>query len=120
MFPVGPSKECARSDFFDTIFSYPVFSIGTKSGIENDKFQAFSTATELKFEVEKELMQCFRHEINTVLIYKHPIGGLHMTSSKTCYANYDGFVPNFDMAYKTIKRFSVANLKSFRPTKTEL
>ena len=36
------------------------------------------------------------------------------------YANYDRFVPNFDMAYKTIKRVSVPNLKSFAPTKTEL
>ena len=36
------------------------------------------------------------------------------------YGNYDGFVPNFDMAYKTIKRVSVPNLKAFRPTKTEL
>ena len=39
---------------------------------------------------------------------------------KHVYANYDRFVPNFDMAYKTIKRISVPNLKSFRPTKTEL
>ena len=36
------------------------------------------------------------------------------------YANYERFVPNFDMAYKTIKRVSVPNLKSFVPTKTEL
>ena len=36
------------------------------------------------------------------------------------YANYDRFVPNFGMAYKTIKRVSVPNLKSFGPTKTEL
>ena len=43
-----------------------------------------------------------------------------MTSSKHDDANYDGFVPNFDMAYKTIKRVSVLNLKSFGPTKTEL
>ena len=43
-----------------------------------------------------------------------------MTSSKHDYANYDQFVPNFDVAYKTIKRVSVPNLKSFGPTKTEL
>ena len=43
-----------------------------------------------------------------------------MTSSKHDHANYDRFVPNFDMAYKTIKRVSVPNLKSFGPTKTEL
>ena len=43
-----------------------------------------------------------------------------MTLSKHDYANYDRFVPNFDMAYKTIKRVSVPNLKSFRPKKTEL
>ena len=41
-----------------------------------------------------------------------------MTSSKHDDANYDRFVLNFDMAYKTIKRVSVPNLKSFRPTKT--
>ena len=35
-------------------------------------------------------------------------------------ANYDPFVPNLDMAYRTIKRASVPNLKSFGPTKTEL
>ena len=43
-----------------------------------------------------------------------------MTSSKHDYANNDRFVPNFDMAYKTMKLVSVPNLKSFRPTKTEL
>ena len=43
-----------------------------------------------------------------------------MTSSKHDYANYHRFVPNFDMAKKTIKRVSVPNLKSFGPTKTEL
>ena len=36
------------------------------------------------------------------------------------YANYDRFVPNLGMAYKTIKRVSVPNLKLFGPTKTEL
>ena len=36
------------------------------------------------------------------------------------YANYDRFVPNFDMANKTMKRVSVPNLKAFEPTKTEL
>ena len=36
------------------------------------------------------------------------------------YASYDRFVPNFDMAYKTITHVSVPNLKSFRPTKTKL
>ena len=30
------------------------------------------------------------------------------------------FVPNFYVAHKTIKCVSVPNLKSFRPTKTEL
>ena len=34
------------------------------------------------------------------------------------YANYSRFVPNFDMAYKTIKRVCVPNLQSFEPTKT--
>ena len=47
------------------------------------------------------------------------IDGLHMTSSKHDYTNYDRFVPNFDMAKKTIKRVSVSNLKSFGPAKTE-
>ena len=41
-----------------------------------------------------------------------------MTSSKYDDANYDRFVPNFGMAYKTIKRVSVPNLKSFGPMKT--
>ena len=41
-----------------------------------------------------------------------------MTSSKHDYANYDRFVPNFDMAYKAIKRVSIPNLKSFGPMKT--
>ena len=41
------------------------------------------------------------------------IGGLHKTSSKHDCANYDRFVPNFDMAYKTIKHVSAPNLKSF-------
>ena len=43
-----------------------------------------------------------------------------MTSSKHNYANYDRFVPNFDMAYKTTKCVCVPNLKSFGPTKIEL
>ena len=43
-----------------------------------------------------------------------------MTPSKHDYANYDRFVPNFDMAYKTIEHVSVPNLKSFGPTRTEL
>ena len=43
-----------------------------------------------------------------------------MTSSKHDHENSDRFVPNFDISYKTIKRVSVPNLKSFRPTKTEL
>ena len=34
--------------------------------------------------------------------------------------NCDRFVPNLDMAYKTIKRVFIPNLKSFGPTKTEL
>ena len=48
------------------------------------------------------------------------IGGLHMMSSKHDFANYDRFVPNFGMDYKTIKRVFVPNLKSFGPMKTEL
>ena len=43
-----------------------------------------------------------------------------MRHQKLDYANFHRFVPNFDMAYKTIKRVSVPNLKSFGPTKTEL
>ena len=43
-----------------------------------------------------------------------------MTSSKRDYANYDQFVPNFDMDYKTIHHVSVPNLKLFGPMKTEL
>ena len=42
------------------------------------------------------------------------IGGLHD------YGNYDSFLPNFAMAYKTIQRVSVSNLKLSGPTKTEL
>ena len=34
------------------------------------------------------------------------------------YANYDQFVPNFDMACKTIQHLSVPNLKLFGPKKT--
>ena len=48
------------------------------------------------------------------------ISGLHVTSSKHDYGNYDRFLPNFDLAYKTIQPVSVSNLKSFGPTKTEL
>ena len=48
------------------------------------------------------------------------IGGLHMTSSKHDYANYDQFAPNFDMVCKTVQRVSVPNLKLFGPIKTEL
>ena len=48
------------------------------------------------------------------------IGGLHMTSPKHDYANYDQFGLNFDMACKTIQRVSVSNLKLFRPMNTEL
>ena len=51
---------------------------------------------------------------------ENPIGGLHMTLPKHDYANYDRFVPSFNMVYKTIKRVSVPILKSFRPMKTEL
>ena len=43
-----------------------------------------------------------------------------MTSSKHDYANYDQFVPNFDLAYKTIQFIFVPYLKLFGPTKTEL
>ena len=43
-----------------------------------------------------------------------------MTSSKHDCANYDRFVPNFDMAHKTIKRVSVPNLKSLGPPESEL
>ena len=52
--------------------------------------------------------------------FKTSTGGLHLTSSKHDYANYGRFVPNFGMAYKTIKRVSVPNVKSFGPTRTEL
>ena len=38
----------------------------------------------------------------------------------TIMQNYDQFVPNFDMTYKTIKRVPVPNLRSFGATKTEL
>ena len=48
------------------------------------------------------------------------IGDLHMTSSKHDFANYDRFVPNFGMIYKTTKPVSVPNLKSFRRMKTQL
>ena len=36
------------------------------------------------------------------------------------HANYDKFAPNFDMAYKTIQRVSVPNMKLFESTKTKL
>ena len=45
---------------------------------------------------------------------------MHRRHQKRDYANYDRSVPNFDMAYKTIKRVSVPNVNSFGPTKTEL
>ena len=45
------------------------------------------------------------------------IGGLHQ---KHDFANYDRFVPNFGVAYKTIMLVSVLNFKLFRPTKIEL
>ena len=48
------------------------------------------------------------------------IGGLHMTSSKHDYANYDQFAPNFVIAYKTIQHVSVPNLSLFGSMKTEL
>ena len=48
------------------------------------------------------------------------IGGLYMSHQKYDYANHDRFVPNFDMAYKTVRLVPVPNLKSFRPTRTEL
>ena len=40
--------------------------------------------------------------------------------SKHDHANHDRFVSNFGMAYKTTKRASVPNLKSFGPTIIEL
>ena len=43
-----------------------------------------------------------------------------MTPLKHDNANYDKFVPNFDMACKTIQRVSVPNLKLFGPMETEL
>ena len=46
------------------------------------------------------------------------IGCLHMASSKHDYANYDQFVPNFDMACKTIQHVSVPDLTLFRSVKT--
>ena len=45
--------------------------------------------------------------------------GLHVTSSKHDYANYDQFAQSLDMAYKTIQCV-FANLKLFRSIKTEL
>ena len=48
------------------------------------------------------------------------IGGLHITSSKHDYANYDQFAPIFVVVYKTIQHVSVPNLNLFGPTKTEL
>ena len=54
------------------------------------------------------------------ICYTLPIGGLYVSHHKCDFANYDRFVPNFGMTFKTIKRVTVPNLKSFRPMKTEL
>ena len=43
-----------------------------------------------------------------------------MTSSKHDHANYYQFAQNFDMAYRTIQRVSVPNLKLLRQMNTEL
>ena len=58
--------------------------------------------------------------IHNLIIRNSSIGGLHMTSPRHDYANYDQFAPNFNMAYKTIQCVSVPNLKLFRSLKTEL
>ena len=58
-------------------------------------------------------------EIDDFGLYFTDIGGLHMTSSKDDCANYDQFLPNFDMACKTIQHVSVPYLKLFRPKKRE-
>ena len=42
-----------------------------------------------------------------------------MTSSQHDHANYDQFVPKFDLAYKTIQRVSIPNLKLFGSMKKE-
>ena len=47
------------------------------------------------------------------------IGGLHMTSSKHEYPNYDQFAQNFDVAYRTTQRVFVTDLKLFGSMKTE-
>ena len=43
-----------------------------------------------------------------------------MTSSKHDYANYDQFVPNFDMAWNTMQVVSVPNSNLFGKMKAEL
>ena len=43
-----------------------------------------------------------------------------MTSSKHQYAKDDRFAPNFGKINETIQPFSVLNLKSFGPMKTDL
>ena len=43
-----------------------------------------------------------------------------MTSSKTCYEDYDQFAPNFDMAYIRLHNMSLPNLKFSGPLKAEL
>ena len=43
-----------------------------------------------------------------------------MTSSNMWHTNDDQLAPNFDIAYKTIQRVSIPNLKLFGPTATEL
>ena len=64
---------------------------------------------------------CLVSERNVVRnVNNFAIGGLQMTSSKHDYANYDQFAPNFDVAYKTIQRVFVPNLKLFGPMNTEL
>ena len=60
-----------------------------------------------------DIILIFKLHRRTRLTPRSSIGGLHVTSSKRDNANYDRFVPNFDMANKTIKRVSVLNLKSF-------
>ena len=43
-----------------------------------------------------------------------------MTSQKHDHSSYDQFIRNFDMAYETIQRVSLPNLKLFGSTKREL
>ena len=74
------------------------------------KFNMLNFDDHCKLTTEKFMWE-IDHNLLVVCISRH---------QKHDYANYDRLVPNFDMTYKTIKRMSVPNLKSFGPTKTEL